>query len=93
MNNADKPINPVFIQTNNAGKKDLCTETAAYNGLHNETSLGLTKREYASMLAMQGFLSKLTYYTDIPIKSDTMKAIAKNSVAFADELLKQLETK
>lgn len=78
MNNADKPINAVLTQS---------------ESLQNETSLGLTKREYASMLAMQGFLSKLTYYTDIPIKSDTMKAIAKNSVAFADELLKQLETK
>ena len=39
MKNADKPINAVLTQS---------------SSLQNETSLGLTKREYFAGLAMQG---------------------------------------
>jgi hypothetical protein len=51
-------------------------------------SMGLTKREYFAAMAMQGILAapkdKFTFHQD---------HIASMSVRYADELLKQLETK
>ena len=67
MKNADKPINPVLTQS---------------PSLQNETSLGLTKREYFAGLAMQGLLNNTAF---------TVKFIASMSVQIAEELLKQLE--
>lgn len=78
MNNVDKPINPVLTQS---------------ESLQNDTSLGLTKREHASIEAMKGFTAGLKYYTDTLISERTIRNVAKNSIAFSDELLKQLETK
>ena len=77
MNNADKPINPVLTQS---------------PSLQNDTSLGLTKREYFSVLAMQGLLAlpdKGTYASF----DEAIERICEVSVKFADELLKQLENK
>lgn len=68
MKNSDEPINPV-------------TKTYPY-GQASENYLGLTKREYVSIKAMQGILSD-GETKDIP-------AIAKASIMIADELLKQL---
>ena len=77
MKNADKPINPVLTQS---------------PSLQNDTSLGLTKREYFSVLAMQGLLAlpdKGTYSSF----DEAIERICEVSVKFADELLKQLENK
>ena len=75
MKNADKPINPVLTQS---------------PSLQNDTSLGLTKREYFSVLAMQGLLAlpdKGTYSSF----DEAIERICEVSVKFAEELLKQLE--
>ena len=77
MKNADKPINPVLTQS---------------PSLQNDTSLGLTKREYFSVLAMQGLLAlpdKGTYSSF----DEAIERICEVSVKFAEELLKQLEEK
>lgn len=74
--NADKPINPVLIQS---------------PSLQNETSLGLTKREYFAGLAMQGLIAGRWACPDnVP---NDVKTIVEQSVIHADELLKQLEKK
>ena len=79
MKNADKPINPVLTQS---------------PSLQNDTSLGLTKREYFAGLAMQGLLSN-SYSNGFsqPLSEYDSKSIAKFSIEYADELLKQLENK
>lgn len=75
MNNGKQPINPVLTQS---------------PSLQNETSLGLTKREYFAGLAMQGLLA-------LPDKGtfgsfdEAIEWMCEVSVKFADELLKQLE--
>ena len=68
MKNADKPINPVLIQS---------------PSLQNETSLGLTKREYFAGLAMQGLLASNN--------GQSIDYLIHQSIKAADELLKQLE--
>ena len=70
MKNADKPIYPVLTQS---------------PSLQNDTSLGLTKREYFAGLAMQGMIAN----TDTYVQDKSV--IAKLSIEHADELLKQLE--
>lgn len=88
MKNADKPINPAFLYTNNAGEIDLATEQAAYNGLHSSTSLGLTKREYFAGLAMQAIIPNWNL-----MKGVERGAVADIAVEMADSLLRQLENK
>ena len=73
MKNADKPINPVLTQS---------------PSLQNETSLGLTKREYFAGVALQGFLSN-RWSMEFGNYNDEEKA--KYAIRIADELLKQLE--
>jgi hypothetical protein len=79
MKNADKPINAVLTQS---------------ISLQNETSLGLTKREYFAGLAMQGILSSQTEMRSngFSLTKEEIKYICEESVLLADELLKQLET-
>ena len=77
MENADKPINPVLTQS---------------PSLQNETSLGLTKREYFAGLAMQGLLA-LTDKGTYSSLDEGIERLCEFSVKFADELLKQLENK
>lgn len=79
MKNADKPINAVLTQS---------------SSLQNETSLGLTKREYFAGLAMQGILSSQTEMRSngFSLTKEEIKYICEESVLLADELLKQLET-
>lgn len=73
MKNADKPINAVLTQS---------------PSLQNETSLGLTKREYFAGLAMQGLLAfSIIGSHRMPIN------LIKEAIEYADELLKQLEEK
>ena len=76
--NADKPINPVLIQS---------------PSLQNETSLGLTKREYFAGLAMQGLISSFTEKASYGGWGTEMKETIKCAIDYADELLKQLEEK
>lgn len=77
MKNADKPINPILTQS---------------PSLQNDTSLGLTKREYFAGLAMQGLLAN-SYggMTSGGSRTFSPNEISKLSVLHADELLKQLE--
>lgn len=75
MNNADKPINAVLTQS---------------ASLQNETSLGLTKREYFAGLALQGLCAN---YLRDNITGWEIKTYDAEAVELADELLKQLETK
>ena len=77
MKNADKPINPVLIQS---------------PSLPSYASLGLTKREYFAGLALQGIIAgrKDELYK---IKDETIKIYVELSIKSADELLKQLEKK
>ena len=75
MKNADKPINPVLTQS---------------PSLQNDTSLGLTKREYFAGLAMQGLISSCDW-NFTTFNKDLIEATSKNAIDLADELLKQLE--
>ena len=79
MKNADKPINAVLTQS---------------ISLQNETSLGLTKREYCARLAMQGILSSQTPMRSngFSLTKEEIKYICEESVLLADGLLAQLET-
>ena len=79
MKNADKPINPVLTQS---------------PSLQNETSLGLTKREYFAGLAMQGLLANCNGgMTSGGNHVFSPNGISELAVLHADELLKQLENK
>ena len=75
MKNADKPISPVLTQS---------------PSLQNDTSLGLTKREYFAGLAMQGLISSCDW-NFTTFNKDLIEATSKNAIDLADELLKQLE--
>lgn len=77
MKNEDKPINPI---------------PEHFDKYQNE-NIGLTKREYFAGLAMQGLLSN-SYSNGFsqPLSEYDSKSIAKFSIEYADELLKQLET-
>ena len=86
MKNADKPINPVLTQS---------------PSLQNDTSLGLTKREYFAGLAMQGLLANPQYWKRVYKTLSSLKAnkdsiecvFTQFSIKLADEILKQLEEK
>ncbi|MDV3536818.1 hypothetical protein CMU91_14965 [Elizabethkingia anophelis] len=71
MKNANEPISPVL------------TQSAL---LQNETSLGLTKREYFAGLAMQAIIPNWNL-----MKGVERGAVADIAVKMADSLLKQLE--
>ena len=82
MKNADKPINPL------KGADDIFFNEREESYIKEVKPLiGLTKREYASMLAMQGILAN----NDELLLAESAEGIAKMSIKFADELLKQLE--
>ena len=75
MKNADKPINPILTQS---------------PSLQNDTSLGLTKREYFAGLAMQGLCSNQEFLKNL---NGEPNSVAQACIEIADELLKQLEEK
>lgn len=77
MKNADKPINPVLTQS---------------PSLQNDTSLGLTKREYFAGLAMQAMISNPNIIRPKEIDEDFI-CFSERAIRYADELLKQLENK
>ena len=58
----------------------------------NPSFIGLTKREYFAVLALQGLLA-LTDKGTYGSFDEAIERICEVSVKFADELLKQLEEK
>jgi len=78
MKNADKPINPVLTQS---------------PSLQNETSLGLTKREYFAGLAMQGIMANDKWAENLAPDEwySYIRRVTSGAVEIADELLRQLE--
>jgi len=76
MENTDRPAHPFHP------KRPHSDEAA--NGYS-----GITKREYFAGLAMQGILTTLS---DSSVNEKVRDIVARESVAMADELLKQLES-
>ena len=73
MKNADNPINPI---------------PEHFDKYQNE-NIGLTKREYFAVLAMQGLIAGRWACPDnVP---NDVETIVEQSVLHADKLLKQLE--
>jgi len=84
MENGKQPINP------SEGYIDQCEKsgmTQSGNGGFMQFH-GLTKREYFAGLAMQGLLASNAIYKG---RTDNREALAIDAIAFADELLKQLD--
>lgn len=71
---------------------------AAFDGAGNLTTIadseftGLTKREYFAGLAMQGLIASPNF-KDAKNGMSVPKQITISAIVFADELLKQLESK
>lgn len=55
--------------------------TAFPSDIHRYTDGGLTKREYFAAMAMQGIVDRNFHYDDV----------ARDSVRFADAILKELD--
>ena len=89
MKNADKPINP------STSIKISDTEFFEYNLPNKERQYsGLTKREHYTGLAMQGILANPNgVMNEHGNWMRSPESIARMSIKFADELLKQLEEK
>lgn len=77
MKNANLPAYPVEVESSGAGLR---------TGEHKWFEIGLTKREYFAVMAMQGICAN-----SIPGEHHMPKRVAQDAVEFADELLKQLE--
>jgi len=77
MTNSEQSAFPAMDMNNNLGIDRL--------ELRYE---GLTKREYFAVMAMQGLLSADAKYGN---RTDDRESLAKDAIAHADELLKQLE--
>ena len=84
MENADKPINPsTSIKIND-------TEFLEYTLPNKERQYPkLTKREYFSVLAMQGLMSSFTENAENGFYGT--KEVVSTAIEYADELVKQLE--
>lgn len=74
---------------NNNGK----TNAFPFTEYPNQHELGLSKREYFAGLAMQGLLSSFTEKGASGMWGTESEETASAAIRFADELLKQLETK
>lgn len=79
MENKNQPANPATVHK---AKGDE-VETVSFPGL--------SKREYFAGLAMQGMITQIKNEIKIETALEIPENIAKWSVIFADELLKQLE--
>ena len=105
MNNADKPIYPTLMQQ--VGDNEFEPTNLHPKSQHRfvpEYSImtgGLTKREYFSVLAMQGLLANPQYWKRVYKDISTLKSdkdsiecvFAHYSIKIAEELLEQLEGK
>ena len=81
MKNADKPIYPFNEIDWNRSSSEVTT--------YYSQESGLTKKEYYSGLALQGFCSNQEFMRNLV----EPELIAKACIEIADELLKQLEEK
>ena len=90
MNNADQPINPQNYTRCGEGDDDFQPLIDGKNTGYEKKMAGLTKREYASMLAMQGLIASYDWNVS-RLDNKLIIATAENAVKLADELLKQLE--
>jgi hypothetical protein len=86
MKNADKPVYPVH---------------GGYDGddpRNHTIGGGLTKREYFAAMAMQGILANPTETREnksllqAKLIDSSLETVCKQSIRYADELLKQLES-
>lgn len=82
MKNSDKPIYPIADEQGYVGNLEVILKNC------NNPSIGLTKREYFAAMAMQGLLSADARYKG---RTDNRESLAKDAIAQADELLKQLD--
>ena len=86
MNNGDMPASPApsipeMVQLKGATEGTMTTEYVTVNGL--------TKREHIAAMAMQGIMAAISDNTPLP----SADIVASHAIEYADELLKQLETK
>ena len=92
MNNADQPINPQNYSRCGNGDNDFEPLVDGKKTGYERKMAGLTKKEYFAGLAMQAMISNMK-----PSSMDSIQEIPSNiakwSLFFADELLKQLEIK
>ena len=88
MKNADKPIYPL------KGADDIFFNEKEESYIKEVKPLiGLTKREYFAGLAMQGLISSFTEKASYGGWGTEIEETIKCAINYADELLKQLETK
>ena len=81
MKNADKSAFPTEMEVHTAF------------GSTKRTEIGLSKREYFAVLALQGLISSFTEKASYGGWGTEMEATIKCAIDYADELLKQLEKK
>ena len=87
MKNADKPINPIKGADN-----IFYTEQDLSFIKQVKPFIGLSKKEYFSVLAMQGMLANPNgVMTESGMWCHSPEEFARLSIICADELLKQLE--
>jgi hypothetical protein len=60
---------------------------------HEQGFNGLTKREYFAGLAMQGLLANSAFSIDTDINLTVTEQYTISAIKYADELLKQLQSK
>lgn len=86
MNNGNMPAMPTEVTAKGTGIQEVQTSNSSWK------EFGLTKREYFAAMAMQGQLAGLdTYFKEGYTNADDPEVIAKNSVDYAEALLKALE--
>jgi len=78
MKNSDQPANPVPHQN-----MDGPIQYDMDGPIQDDVYTGLTKREYAAIAAMQGYLASHA--------GAVAQVLAKRSIAYADALLAELE--
>ena len=66
-------------------KNELAFPLIETNEVNQSTNTGLTKREYAAIMAMQGLLA-----SDAPFSEDAEQC-AEAAIKYADELFSQLD--
>jgi hypothetical protein len=87
MENKDKPA--FGFVDNRSNSNEYCNGVPFNEGIY----YGLTKREYFAGLAMQSFITTYISEEDTISIIDKCKVdIARMAIAYADELLKQLES-
>lgn len=89
MKNSKQPIHPQMYTKIGDGEDDYIPLKDGQKTGWEWKYGGLTKREYFAGLAMQGLLANPEPRTHPEFSA---KEVAEGAIAFADELLKQLES-